>query len=97
LDDPVLLRRDRHLNIGETELNYEIIAVICLVGNDLTSAQSCNERRGLRNIVGFSWREDELNWISEGINARMNFCCSSASALSDGILKIPPFPPALCW
>jgi len=42
-------------------------------------------------------REDKLYRVAKAVNASVDLCGSSSSALADGVLLIPPFPPALCW
>jgi hypothetical protein len=48
-------------------------------------------------IVGLSWRENELDGIAESIDEGMNFRAQSAAGSADRLRAVFFLAPALCW
>ena len=59
------------LSLGENL--HESVGVVCLVGNEGPGMRVLEQRLAADEIVGLSWRENELNRIAEGIDKGVNF------------------------
>jgi hypothetical protein len=73
------------------------IGVVCHVANQRLWIDLLEQRLCADEIVGLSWREQELDRIAESIDEGMNFGAQSAAGSTDRLRTVFFLAPALCW
>lgn len=75
----------------------EVIAVVGLVGEDMSWLEALEQSRCLRHIAGLSGRENDPYRPALGIGGEVYLGGQSASGAPQSLILVPPFPVAACW
>jgi hypothetical protein len=94
---PVRFGWDNRFDLAHSEALNEVIAVICLVGEERAGLDLSGERFGLVDIVHLTTRQADRQRIAQSINDDVYLCRQAATRAAYGLIGAPFLrAPALC-
>jgi hypothetical protein len=94
--DSVGAWRDDRLAALRGNCRHEGIRIVALVGHDELGGLILNQRGGLLDVGDLSCREDDAQWIAQGIHGDMQLGGQSAARAADFLLPRFFWAPAEC-
>ena len=101
----IFAARNHRLRFERLNEGHQVVAVIAFIAQygfdqllNFWILAKGQERFGLWAIVGLAGRKDELQWVAEGIDERVDFGGEPAPAASESFgFDVAFFWPAACW
>ena len=95
--EPIGTWRDNRLAVLRNDCCDEGIRIVALVGHDEFGWLILDQRLGLFDIRNLPRRENDPQWIAQGIDRHMQLCRQSAARAADFLEACFFWAPAECW
>jgi len=92
------VRRDDGLSARVCNGGAKAIGVVALVSEQVFEGKTADQALCLADIADLTGRQDEADWIAEGVDGDTDLRAQAATRTSNRLIFGPPFwAPAACW